>query len=255
MAPVVYYFSLVLARVATFVTVFPLLGGQNLPRTVKAGLALALTLVWAQPVLDNLPASALLGSRSSSSCVSHVVALGREVLLGALLGYGLGLFLAPVQIAGEYLTQEMGLSFANQVNPTGLAAAGPLTQILEQLAIAVFFGVDGHHILFGVLHATFAQYPITGCFPDMAMPKFTASAALAQEWGMMLAAPVGFCLFLTTVVLALIGRAAPRMNFFAVGLPLRLGVGLVASFLLMPAWINAIVVGFSRLGDLVAHWG
>ena len=35
----------------------------------------------------------------------------------------------------------------------------------------------------------------------------------------MLAAPVALCLFLTTLVLALLTRAAPQMNIYSVGFP------------------------------------
>jgi flagellar biosynthetic protein FliR len=253
MATLALYFGLVLARVATFVTVFPLLGGPNLPALVKAGLALALTMVWMQPALEALPASALLAT-AEPSCVGLVVALGREALLGALFGYGLGLFLVPVQVAGEYLTQEMGLAFAQQVNPAAGGSASPLTQILEQLAIVLFFGLDGHHILFGVLHATFAHYPVLTSALPAALPAVTADAAHAEEWGLLLAAPVGLCLLLTTVTLALLSRVAPQLNLFAVGFPVRLGVGLLTSLLLLPSWVGALVRSFSRVGELVAQW-
>src|SRR5204863_7594532 len=39
-------FALTLARTATFIHVLPLLGGANMPRTVKAGLAVAITVVF-----------------------------------------------------------------------------------------------------------------------------------------------------------------------------------------------------------------
>ena len=39
-------FALTLARVGTFIHILPLLGGANMPRTVKIGLALALAMVF-----------------------------------------------------------------------------------------------------------------------------------------------------------------------------------------------------------------
>jgi flagellar biosynthetic protein FliR len=174
-------------------------------------------------------------------------------LLGGILGYGLGLFLVPVQIAGEYLTQEMGLSFGSQVNPGTSMAASPLTQILELLAIAIFFGVDGHHVLIGILDATFTQYPLVGALPKLPVERLVSGATLAQEWGLMLAAPIGLLLFLTTVFLALLSRAAPQMNLYAVGFPLRLGVGLAAVLLLLPGWIAAVVSAFSQFGQLASQ--
>jgi flagellar biosynthetic protein FliR len=148
----------------------------------------------------------------------------------------------------------MGLSFANQVNPAGQGAGSPLTTILEQLAIVLFFGIDGHHILLGVLEATFVQYPISGWVPQLAVPRLTAGAAAAEEWGLLLAAPVAFCLFLTTLVLALLGRVAPQLGHYVTGFPLRLGVGLTASILLLPGWVNAMVSVFAHFGNLATQW-
>lgn len=253
MGGLVWTFCLILARVGTFIALVPLFGSHGLPRTIKAGLALTLTLVWFLPRVEALPATALFGSAAPVTWLGQGVALGREVFLGAVLGYGLGLFLVPVQVAGEYLTQEMGLSFGNQVNPTGDGSSSPLTQILELLAIAVFFGVDGHHVLLGVLHSTFTAYPVNGGLPQLPAPRLLAVVAVAEEWGLMLAAPVALLLFVTTVFLALLTRAAPQMNLYAVGFPLRLGVGLVAVLVLLPGFVGAMVSAFTRFGELVTQ--
>jgi flagellar biosynthesis protein FliR len=254
MAWLVLYFTLILTRVTTFVTVFPLFGGQTLPRTVKAGLSLALTLAWFEPVLQALPTAAVFPSPSTTSAVAHVVAVGREVMLGVVLGCGLGLFMVPVQVAGEFLTQEMGLSFGNQVHAVGQGTSSPLTQILEQIAVVVFFGMDCHHAILATMHATFAQYPVWGAMPQALVPKMVDGIANAEEWGLLLAAPVGFCLLVTTAMLALLTRAAPTMNLFAVGFPIRLAVGLSACVLLMPGWVQAIALGFSRFEEMLRQW-
>jgi len=177
----------------------------------------------------------------------------REILLGGILGYGLGLFIVPAHIAGEFLTQEMGLAFANQVNPVSGGMSSPLTQVFEMLAIAVFFIVDGHHVLLGVLNETFAQYPIIGTVPNVPLPRLIAGATMAEEVGLILAAPVALILFLTTILLALLTRAAPQMNLYAVGFPLRLGVGLAAVLLLLPTWVAAVVSTFSHFGQLASQ--
>jgi flagellar biosynthetic protein FliR len=250
MTTLVWYFCLVLARVGAFVSVVPLLGGRDLPRTAKIGVTAALTLVWFIPMAESLPTTMLFAAASPPGAVGHLVAVGREVFIGAILGYGLGLFLVPAQIAGEYLTQEMGLSFGNQISPTGENTSGALTNILELMALALFFAADGHHIALGVLHATFTQYPLTGGLPDVAVPRLVAGVTIAQEWGLMLAAPVALLLFLTTITLAVLSRAAPQLNLYSVGFPMRLGAGLAACVLLLPAWVGAVVSGIGAFTEL-----
>ena len=127
--------------------------------------------------------------------------------MGAGLGYALGLFLVPFRIAGEFLGQEMGLSMAAQFDPTSNQPSGTLTQIFETVGSVLFISLDGHHVFLAALHNTFVRCPIGGLPTTLAMPNIVAGALATQELGVLLAGPVAVCLFLTTVVLALMVRA------------------------------------------------
>jgi flagellar biosynthetic protein FliR len=181
------------------------------------------------------------------------MAVGRDALLGAVVGYTFGLFLLPARVAGDFLAQEIGFSFGNQVSPVGEGAANPLTSVFEMLAAAIFFGLDGHHVFLGVMHGTFAQYPVGDGLPSIPLQSILTGASAAQEWGLMLAAPVALCLFLITVVLTLLARANPQLNLFSIGFPLRLGGGLVALLLLLPQTIATLVAIFGHFGELVSR--
>src|SRR5262249_8338277 len=108
-------FALTLARAATFVYVLPLLGGPNIPRTVKVGLAMALAVFFfgdASAALAQAGGSSPLGF---ATWIGFALAVGREMVLGSVLGLALGLFLLPAHAAAEFITQEAGMSFANVV--------------------------------------------------------------------------------------------------------------------------------------------
>ena len=247
----VVYGSLMLARIAAFVAVLPLLGGQQAPRMVKVGLTMALTAFWSVSFIEQMPACAWLTRDGTVPWLGYGVALGREALLGIVVGYAFGLFLLPARIAGEYLSQEMGLSFSNMVNATGDGTGTPLTIAFEMMAGALFLGLDGHHLFFGAMHGLFEQYPVGGTLPSVPVERMIGETALASEWGLMLAAPVGVCLFLTTLVLLLLTRTAPQLNLFTVGFPLRLGVGLAATILLLPNGISTLVSILEHCGEMI----
>lgn len=244
-------FTLVLARVGTFVTVFPLFGSQNVPRLVKVGLTFALTVVWFTSLYGGIAEVEWAARPAQVTWLSLGIALGREALLGALLGYAFGLFLAPVRIAGEYLTEEMGLSFGAQVNPNQGGTSASLSQIFEALATFLFLGLDGHHIFLAVFYGLFTRYPVGGPMHPWNAEQLVTALAYTEEWGLLLAAPVGICLFISTVVLVLMTRAAPQLNLYSVGFPLRLGVGLIGLLLFFPHLANRMVQIFGRVSDLV----
>ena len=253
MTNLVLAFSLVLARVATCVGVLPLYGGTNVPRSIKVGLALALTVMWFDAgVLKQAPKE-LLNSSEEVSLILYGLAVGREAILGALLGFALGLFMVPARVAGEFLTQELGLSFGAFLNPTGEGNASALTQILDLLSILLFLGLDGHHVFFVVLHATFARYPVGVGLPQVAILPLVSGAALTEEWGIVLVAPMVLCLFVVTFLLTIMTRAAPQVNLFSVGFPLRMFAGLVVVFALLPELLVSLVRVLGQCGELLGR--
>jgi flagellar biosynthetic protein FliR len=161
-------------------------------------------------------------------------------LLGTFLGFVMDLVLLPVRIAGDYLGQEMGLALAAQADPTATNPSLVVSQLFEMLAGLLFFGLNGHHLFLAALHSTFLYIPLGGWKGMSAAATMTAGLSSAQEWGILLAAPVGALLFLSSIVLALLTRAAPQMNLFSIGFGLRIGIGLAALFVLLPDFIKTL---------------
>src|SRR5207248_9541096 len=101
------------------------------------------------------------------------------------------------------------------------------------------------------LYRTLVQWPVGGPLPAPPLAELVAGASAAEEWGLQVVAPLGLVLFLTTVILALMARAAPQMNIFSVGFALQIGVGLVGAFMLLPDLLTAIVTIFGRASEFL----
>jgi flagellar biosynthetic protein FliR len=252
MQNLVLLFSLILARVGAFVTVLPLFGGATVPRLVKAGLAFALATLWFGNVVEGPPAE-MLNRAVETSYFAYALAAWREMVLGALLGYAFGLFQVPARVCGEFLTQELGLSFGAFIDPTGTGNVSALTQMFDALGIMLFLGLDGHHLFFAALDATFARYPVGSAMPAVPVGPLVAGASLTIQWGLSIAMPVALSLFVVTVVLAVMSRAAPQINLFTVGFPLRLAAGLLLLFLMLPNMLQSLVNALGRFGELLAR--
>jgi flagellar biosynthetic protein FliR len=241
--------SLLLARVGAFVNALPILSGNNVPRMVRAGLTLALSLLWFD--FSAVPNGELFTTSFEIGWLAYGIAMGREVLLGTVLGYAFGLILVPARVAGEFIIQQMGLTLGNIADPTAGNPTGPITQVFEMLGILLFLGMDGHHVFLAALYRTLARWPVGGLLPAAPVAQLVSGASAAEEWGLLLIAPLGLCLFLTTVVLALMTRAAPQMNIFSVGFALQIGIGLVGAFLLLPDLLAAMVSAFGRASEFL----
>jgi flagellar biosynthetic protein FliR len=100
---------------------------------------------------------------------------------------------------------------------------------------------------------TFTRYPVGGPAPDVPVQHLVAGASLTVQWGLTLAMPVAVSLFVVTFVLALMTRAAPQINLFTVGFPLRLLAGLVLLFLLIPNLLGSLVNALGRFSELLTR--
>jgi len=243
-------FTLTLARVGTFIQVLPLLGGPNMPRTVKIGLAMALAVLFFNETSRTLAQAGGTAALGLTSWLGLGLALGREIILGGVLGFALGLFLVPAHVAAEFVAQEAGMSFANVLTASNNGSANALTVVFELLASVAFLALDLHHVFLLVLQETFQHIPIGQGFQ---MPDWDLVSAFsaAEEGGVLLVAPVGLCLFLTTVVLALMTRAAPQLNLYSVGFPLRVLVCLGAVVVLLPPMLTDMIGMFSYFLELL----
>src|SRR6185312_8761835 len=143
-------FGLILARVSAFVATIPYLGGRFVPRTVKAGTALALTCFWfAESGAGTLSVATALNDRP---WMAFALAIGCETLIGCALGYIFGLFLVPFRVAGEYLSQEMGLTLGTISDPTRPETTTIMGDVFETLGVMLFFTYDIHHVFLATLH-------------------------------------------------------------------------------------------------------
>ena len=205
-------FVLVLTRLGCLLMTLPVLGTATVPAQVRALLAVAISLVltplfWGQPIPqpENL---LILGSL-----------LAREAMLGLALGLAVLILLSGMQLAGQIISQTSGLTLADVANPTFDTSVPLFSQILEMLAVAIFFLVGGHRQVIDALLRSFTWMPPgQGQLPNTLLEVLSAVTAQSFEVGVRAAAPVMVSILLATLVVALISRTLPQLNAVAVGL-------------------------------------
>jgi flagellar biosynthetic protein FliR len=225
-------FGLILARVSAFVATIPYLGGRFVPRLVKAGTALALTCFWfAESGATSL---SVVIAMNEQPWLAFALAVARETIIGCALGYVFGLFLVPFRVAGEYLSQEMGLTMGSITDPSRPQMSTVMGEVFEILGVVVFFAQNVHHFFLAALHGSFARQPVGGSLLNVPVALQMQAMSSATEWGLLLVAPIACCLFITSLVLGVMTRVAPQLNLMSVGFALRIVVGLVATCVLWP---------------------
>jgi flagellar biosynthetic protein FliR len=205
-------FVLVLTRVGALIMALPVLGGSSIPVQIRACLAVAVSLLitplhWGMslPEVESLGGLTLL--------------MTREAILGAALGTVVMILLSGMQLAGQVISQMSGLSLADVANPTFDTSVPILSQLLESLAIALFFLLGGHRMVLSSLLESFAWLPPGAATLPEDLPQCLLEVATHSfHVGIRASAPVMVAMFLAVLVVALISRTLPQLNAVAVGL-------------------------------------
>jgi flagellar biosynthetic protein FliR len=223
-------FTLVLARVSALVFTFPLFGQRYLPRLVKVGLCLSLSAAWYSPEIIAEYAFVVV----SNDWVRYAGWVFREVLVGAFLGYGFGVLLLPMRVAGTYVGQEMGYNLGGITDPGSQSASNETGVLFESWGILMLLMMDLHHVLLTTLHESFsALHPGEG-FADSAFRLYARLLSDAHDVGLLIVAPLAVLLFAALVVLSVLMRAWPQINLFSFGIGARLTVGFLLWLALLP---------------------
>jgi flagellar biosynthesis protein FliR len=124
----------------------------------------------------------------------------------------------------------------------------------EVFAALVFFEINGHHVLLGALHASFARFPLGGTLVPQPIGPMVDGMTRAHELGVMLASPLAFCLLALTIVLAFAGRIAPQLSIHTVGFTLQSVVSLVGFAFLLPDVFRLLASFTARGGETVSRF-
>ena len=234
-------FLLVIGRTSGLFISGPVLSGRQIPIQVKILLIIFLSgmIAFVNPVITEVP-------------ITHAgmffMALGLEVLIGYTLGFVAYVIFAGIQLAGQMMDMQMGFGIVNVIDPQSGTQVPLIGNFQYLVAIMVFLGINGHHLLLRALNDSYHFIPVLGANFDGQFFEFIMGMGLYMfAIGLKLAAPVVAALFMADLALGFIARTVPQMNVFVVGLPLKIGAGLVMVMLTLPVFIWFTQVLMERL--------
>lgn len=222
---VIARFGLVLARPSMLVASAPAFGGQSAPPYVRVGLAMLLaTIVLPLVAVPRVESLAGLG-----------LVVGRELAIGLALGLALRAVLAGAELGGHIASSQLMLSYGSLIDPQGGARNTLLASLYGNLALLTFFLINGHHMLLRGLAASYEALPIGPGAIDSSLPASVMRLlGVVFVFGVRLAAPIVVVMLVTEMAMGLVSKAAPAVSLLAVGMPIRLAVGLLAVAAVVP---------------------
>jgi flagellar biosynthetic protein FliR len=227
-------FFLVLARVAPLFWIAPMFSSKLIPGKVRVVVAVALS-IGLTPVAahgQQIPGEPL-----------EVAAL---IVKGMLVGLGFAFFLAAltaaIQQAGAIIDAVSGFSLGGMVDPVNGTQGGVLTQAYSLVGLMIFIAIGGDAWMLRGFGRTFQLVPLTRG-PRVELLSANAVQTFGQVFvsAVELAAPAMLTVTITDVAFGMVSRVVPQLNVFAVGFPVKIGVGLLifaATLPFLSGWVS-----------------
>lgn len=220
-------FMFPMARILALLATAPLFNNiaLNMQTRLICGIAIAIALAPALPPLPHMPADSWQAGAT----------LLQETLIGTIMGFSLRIIFASIDIAGDLIGMQMGLSFAILYDPQTAGQTPVITNFLTLITMLIFLASNGHLLLISLLAESYELLPIsTVPFAADSLRTVVASAAVLFSLGLMMSMPIVAALLITNIGLGVLTRVAPTLNLFAVGFIVTLTAGFIVFALTLP---------------------
>ena len=216
----VYVAGLVFARVGAMVMLMPGIGDTSVPARVRLGFALLMSLLLTPLVQNTVPGV----PTSVGGLWGQVI---HEILIGLMIGSVLKLFFTAMSTAGEVISMQTTLSFAQTTNPSMGQSSTAVATFLSMLGLTLIMATDLHHLFIGAIVKSYDLFPFSRAVPvNDAATLAVRTVADSFSLGIQLAAPVIVFSLVFNLATGLVGRVMPSFQIFFVASPLSVILGL-----------------------------
>jgi flagellar biosynthetic protein FliR len=228
-------------RAAGFVLLAPPFNSRGIPAAVKGALAMALSVALLHKVTAGLPAV-------TPGFV--VVSALTEVVIGAGLGFIVQVLFGAVQMAGDLIDLTGGFSLQPAYDPLNMTMTSNVGRLHYMLASTLLFTSGGHLMLVRGFATSYEALPVGGSVPTGQLGSVLMTAlSMMFMAALQIAGPMVAVLLLADVALALLSRAAPALNIFALGFPVKIMLTLSLlglTFPLLPPALDTLMEHATR---------
>ncbi len=236
---------LIFARIGTAMMQLPGFGEVYVPARFRLLLALILSgllLPILAPMLPGLP----------SSPSALFIVLGSELAIGLFIGTLARIILSALEMAGQVVSLQAGLSAAQIFNPLQATQSPIPSTLYSMLGVLLIFLTDMHHLMLRALVDSYMIFA-PGHLPPVEDLSQTAARAVAGSFRLAIEMAAPFIVLGTVfmVGIGLIGRLVPQIQVTFVSQPLQVLGGLLLFALVLAAGMGWFLDGFVRQFSMI----
>lgn len=236
---------MVLMRVASFIFVAPFFSMSNTPRHIRILLSIFISALIFKLIPHEGPIY--------ESFLQYTILILKEVISGLIIGFGANICMMVVNFAGHIADMEMGLSMVTLFDPATKDSV-TITGALYNYSIMLMMLLSGmHRYLLSALVETYTLIPVSGQIFHVnrlmsSMLEFMGDYVVI---GFRICLPIFATMIILNAVLGVLAKVSPQLNMFAVGIQIKVLVGLGILFLTMTMLPDAADMIFTEMKHMV----
>lgn len=241
------FYLLILVRVSGFIMTAPFFSYSSVPMRIRAAMSVFMSLV----VIQITPVIAL----EYTGVFGYSVLLLKETMLGVTLGLMCSMCFYIINLAGQLMDMEMGLSMASMFDPMTnmqISVTGNLYNYLLMLMLVV---TNMHYYIIRAIVDSFSYFNVGKAIFDTVSLKTVLLDFMVNYFiiAIRIVLPVFCCMLLINVVLGVLAKAAPQMNMFVVGIQIKVMAGLIILVLMVQSFPMVSDYIFGEMKDIMSQ--
>lgn len=214
----IYPGLLIFLRASGLLIIMPVFSGSMIPGTVRIAMAALFAYLLAPAFGDfgGLPVH----------WFGMVLEAIHEVLTGLLLGFAVRFLLYGLEMAGEIIAIQIGLSLSSNIDPITRNSATPPNTMLLSFGTVLFLVTGAYQYCLIAFARSFELFPPSAVFNPQSANAVISASAKVLVIAVQIAAPLLAISFLVNMCFSVLGRAAPSLNVFLLSFPVQILSGL-----------------------------
>lgn len=216
---------LILVRISCFVYIAPFFGTKNVPAQAKIGFSFFVALL----VYGFVDKTAI----EYTGLIGYAIIVLKEGITGLLIGLAANICNSIILFAGNIIDMDIGLSMAQEFDPMTNSQVTITGNLYQYLLLLMMVVTNMHHYVLRALIDSYQVIPVNGqVFQwDSLAESMTTYMADSFVIAFRIVLPVFACMMILNCILGIMAKVAPQMNMFAVGMQMKVLLGLTVLFL------------------------
>ncbi len=247
-------FLLIMVRLTAMTVVAPFFSSGLFPFRLKVMLAFFVSLL----IFPGLLAK---GYKLPGTVGAYYILLVGEVFIGIYIGFLVSVVFAAFQLSGQYFAVQIGFGMSEVMDPIAQVSVPIVGQLKNLIGLLVFMAINGHHFMIEAISRSYELAPfvstkkaVLGGMLKYMVHSFSGMFVIALK----IALPVMGTIFLISVSMGILAKAAPQMNIMMLGFPFKIVVAFGVLLLITPMIVRIMQVSLERtfhfITKVLVHW-